>query len=100
MSKSDLLDKQKEEVTTKPPPMWKVVFINDDFTSFDVVIAILQMFFGKTYDEASAFAQQVHESGKGIAGVYTYDIANTKQRLSEEFAKSMESPLMIQLESS
>lgn len=70
--------KQKQKVKRKTPKMFKVVLINDDVTPFDYVIAVLYSVFDKSPQEAYQITQNVHQQGRGIAGVYTKQIAQTK----------------------
>lgn len=89
-------DAYKQEV--KKPDMYKVVFINDDYTPFDFVMLMLIKYFGKSKIEAISFAQQVHSKGKGIAGVYTYDIARTKSIQVNAHSLQSEYPLKTTIE--
>lgn len=89
---------QKEAI--KPPKMWNVVLLNDDFTSFDFVSFCLQNIFGKSVQEAERITMSVHEKGRGIAGQYTKEIAETKQVMTMEFAQAQGQPLKLVLEES
>ena len=91
-----ILDKEKQKV--KPPSMWNVIFHNDDFSSFELVIVVMMEIFNKTSEQAQRFALEVHEKGKGVAGTYPKDIAETKQTLAMETAQLNDMPLMITLE--
>ncbi len=95
---ANLLEKQKEEQKVKPPIMWNVVFHNDDFTTFEFVIACLMYFFNKNAEQAFVLTKQVHEAGKAIIGTYPKDLAETKKELALDFAKEQEHPLNITLE--
>jgi ATP-dependent Clp protease adaptor protein ClpS len=79
-----------DEVRTdlKAPRLFAVVFHNDDATTFEFVCIVLMTFFDKTQDEAIAFAQGVHLSGRGVAGVYPRQIAEAKQMLALEAARA------------
>lgn len=92
----NILEKDKQEI--KEPPMYKVVFHNDDYTPFDFVAAVLQKVFRKTTTEAFAFADQVHTKGKGIAGTFSYDIASTKSAQANALAKQNQYPLKTTIE--
>ena len=63
---------------TAPPPMFKVILLNDDYTPMEFVVHILEKFFGKTSDEAYRVMLQVHHEGKGVCGVYPHDIAASR----------------------
>ena len=82
----------------KKPDKYKVVFINDDYTPFDFVALMLMKYFGKSKAEAIHFAQEVHSNGKGIAGVYTYDIARTKSIQVNAHSLNAEFPLKTTIE--
>lgn len=95
---STVLDKKTERLAIKPPGMFNVVFHNDDFTSMEFVITVLVQIFNKGIDEAMAITQSVHVQGKGIAGQYTREIAETRQTHAMDAAKKYEFPLQITIE--
>lgn len=76
MSATDLGVETK--IKLKQPTLYKVLLLNDDFTPLDFVIEILKTIFQKSHSEAYKLAQEVHEKGKGLAGVYTKEIAEQK----------------------
>lgn len=90
--------KDIEKQAVKPPKMWSVIILNDDFTSFDIVIFCLVKFFGKTEEEAERIAIKVHNEGNGLIGVYSKEIAETKQTMAMNFARYHKSPLQMVLE--
>lgn len=63
---------------TKPPQMFQVVLLNDDFTPMEFVVHVIQEFFGKDRETATQIMLKIHLEGKGICGVYTRDVASTK----------------------
>jgi ATP-dependent Clp protease adaptor protein ClpS len=67
----------EEEVVTGKPSLYKVVLLNDDFTPMEFVVEVLQRFFGKDREAATRIMLQVHHQGRGVCGVYPYDIAET-----------------------
>lgn len=67
-----------EEVKIKYPSRYKVLILNDDYSSMEFVIDVLMSIFHKTYEEAEAIMLEVHKRDKGICGIYTYEIAETK----------------------
>ena len=69
-----------DEVEIEKPKLYKVILLNDDFTPIDWVAEILMRHFKKTGSEARLISMQIHKSGKGIAGVYTFDLADTKSK--------------------
>ena len=94
----DALTRDDIEEEIKEPSMYKVVLINDDYTPMEVVTIILTEFFAKEESEANTIMLKVHKEGKGLAGVYTHDIAKTKQTQSMAFARKLGFPLRIELE--
>ena len=88
----------KEKVKVKKPSMYAVVLINDDYTPMEFVIYVLQTIFKKTYEDAKKIMLLVHTNGKGICGVYTLDIAETKAVQVTNYARKYEHPLQLQLE--
>ena len=77
----------------KPPPMYQVLLINDDFTPMDFVVLILQEFFNKDLQTAISIMYQVHTEGRGACGLYTHDIAQTKTHQVMEAARASGHPL-------
>ena len=82
----------------KKPSMYQVVLINDDFTPMEFVVHVLQYFFSHDHETAHTIMLNVHTSGKGVCGVYTKDIAETKCMQVNEFSKENEQPLMCEVE--
>ncbi len=80
------------------PPECKVVIYNDDFTPKDFVVEILMQIFHKPEPEAVLIMETVHNSGKGIVGIYTYDIAVTRAGVATARAKKNGFPLRIEVE--
>ena len=66
---------EKASIKVKEPRKYKVIMYNDDFTTMEFVVAILNIIFNKSFEEANKIMMEVHKTGKGTAGVYTYDIA-------------------------
>lgn len=82
----------------KRPPMYAVVLMNDDYTPMDFVIEILQQYFALNLDQATQVMLTVHYEGKGEAGVYPRDIAETKANQVNNYARSQGHPLLCQIE--
>lgn len=80
------------------PPRYAVVMHNDDYTTMDFVVEVLQRFFQKTTDEAMHVMLQVHSRGSGVAGIYPHDIAETKVAQVEDLARSRGFPLKLTIE--
>ena len=82
----------------KKPPLYAVVLMNDDYTPMDFVIEILQQYFALNLDQATQVMLTVHYEGKGVAGVYPRDIAETKANQVNNYARSQGHPLLCQIE--
>jgi ATP-dependent Clp protease adaptor protein ClpS len=82
----------------KKPPLYKVLLHNDDYTTKEFVVQVLQYVFHKEHTEAVQIMLHVHKKGIGVAGVYTYEIAETKVALVENLARQHEYPLKCTME--
>ena len=83
---------------TKKPPLYKVLLLNDDFTPMEFVVQILERFFHKSRQEATAIMLHVHRRGVGICGVFTYEVAETKVNQVVDFARQSQHPLQCTME--
>ncbi len=83
---------------TKKPPLFRVVLLNDDYTPMEFVVEILEMIFGMDRPKATRVMLEVHTKGKGVCGVFTYEIAETKVAQVCSFADQNQHPLMCTLE--
>ncbi len=86
------------EKKLKKPPLYKVLLHNDDYTTKEFVVQILQYVFHKEPTEAVQIMLHVHKKGIGVAGVYTYEVAETKVALVENLARQHEYPLKCSME--
>jgi ATP-dependent Clp protease adaptor protein ClpS len=75
-SDSVVLERVPEK--TKPPGMYQVVMLNDDYTPMEFVVVVIQEFFGKDLEAATQIMLKIHLDGKGVCGVYSKDVAATK----------------------
>jgi ATP-dependent Clp protease adaptor protein ClpS len=91
-----VLDTQKSRV--KPPPLYKVVLLNDDYTPMDFVVSVLQTIFTMSYEQAKQIMLKVHREGMGVCGVYPKDIAATKVEQVISFSRKHEHPLQCVME--
>jgi len=82
----------------KVPRKYKVVLLNDDYTPMDFVVEVLRHFFHLTEETAVQVMLQVHIQGKGVCGVFTRDIAETKIALVNEYARMNQHPLLSSME--
>ena len=89
-----------ERAKTKPPKMYQVILFNDDFTTMEFVLDVLQRFFSLNLERSQQIMLKVHNDGSAICGVYTRDIAETKVAQVIEFAKQNEHPLRCSMEGS
>ena len=80
------------------PSMWKVVFLNDDVTPMDFVISVLMEVFKHNLESAKEITMQVHETGSGVAGVYSHEIAEIKAVESKNLSEANGFPLQIKIE--
>ncbi len=82
----------------KPPPMYRVILLNDDYTPMDFVIEILKVFFVMSHDRATQVMLHVHTKGKGVCGVFTFEIAETKVAQVNDYSRQSEHPLKCTME--
>ncbi len=83
---------------TRRPPLYKVIFHNDDYTTRDFVVMVLEQYFHKGHTEATHIMLTVHRTGAAIAGLYPFDIAATKKQQVEMLARENQYPLRLSLE--
>lgn len=93
---TSILERTKPKL--RPPYMYHVVLLNDDFTPMEFVVMILQRVFNKPAHEAEALMMEVHKKGKAIAGTYTFEVAEMKALETVQRAKASEHPLQAILE--
>ncbi len=82
---SDDLAVQESKPVHKRPPLYKVILVNDDFTPMEFVVHILELFFSIDRENATRIMLEVHTSGKGICGLFTHEIAETKVSLVNDY---------------
>lgn len=95
-SEGGLLTEKKQKV--QEPPLYKVLLHNDDYTTMEFVVMILETIFNKSSEEATRIMLNVHQQGVGIAGVYTREIADTKISIVHDLARKNEFPLKCSME--
>ena len=91
-----LLEAQRSKL--KPPPMFKVMLLNDDYTPMEFVVVVLQKFFGMTRERATQVMLKVHREGIGICGVYPRDVATTKVQQVAAYYRKHQHPLQCVME--
>lgn len=89
-----------EKVVTalQPPKLWKVIFLNDNQTPMELVIEILTKIFKHNENRAKEITLEIHNEGSGIAGIYTFEIAEQRGLEATNVARANGSPLRIQVE--
>lgn len=83
---------------TKPPPFFKVILLNDDFTPMDFVVEVLCLFFGYDQERAQRLMWIIHTEGRGECGVYTKDVAESKAQNVRDYALFHQHPLRCIIE--
>ncbi|KAA3627242.1 MAG: ATP-dependent Clp protease adapter ClpS [Proteobacteria bacterium] len=94
----DGLAVQEAKPKLKRPPLFKVLLLNDDFTPMEFVVQILEQFFCMSREKATQIMLHVHTRGRGVCGVYTYEIAETKVAQVNEYSRRHQHPLLCTME--
>ena len=94
----DTLVESVPDVRQDTPRMWRVLLHNDDFTTQDFVVWVLETVFTKTAADAYTIMLHVHHAGLGVAGIYTKDVAESKVAATERLAEQHEFPLRVSME--
>ena len=89
---------EEAQPRTKRPPLYQVVLLNDDFTPMEFVVDVLEHIFAMDRTGATRVMLEVHTRGKGVCGVYTYEIAETKVAQVMTYARQQQHPLLCTLE--
>ncbi len=88
----------KTQPKVKRPPVYKVLLLNDDYTTMEFVVHVLQKFFQKSFDEATRIMLHVHMKGLAVCGFYPREIAETKVTQVVDYARKNEYPLQCTME--
>ncbi len=88
----------ESETRLEKPPMYKCILHNDDFTTMEFVVFILNQVFLRSNAEAFAIMFKVHHEGIGIAGTYSFEVANMKAEKAMNLARAQEYPLLCTVE--
>ncbi|MDY0955572.1 ATP-dependent Clp protease adapter ClpS [Stenotrophomonas rhizophila] len=91
-----MLEPARPEVA--PPPFYQVMLLNDDYTPMDFVVTVLQSFFAMDLDKATQVMLHVHTRGRGVCGVFTREVAESKVAQVNEFARMNQHPLLCTME--
>jgi len=89
---------QEARPKLKRPPLYKVVLLNDDFTPMEFVVQLLEIFFAMNREKATQIMLHVHTRGKGVCGMYSRDVAETKVAQVNEFSREHQHPLKCVME--
>tara|TARA_B100000700_G_C15024527_1_gene847463 strand:+ start:687 stop:1049 length:363 start_codon:yes stop_codon:yes gene_type:complete len=87
-----------EKPKLKKPPLYRVLIFNDDYTPMEFVVYVLQSFFGYDRDKATQIMLAVHTQGRGVCGIFTKEVAETKSSQVNNFARENEHPLISEIE--
>ena len=104
-SREDRENELDDEVAVTPdklelqlPSQYKVVLLNDDFTTMDFVVEVLEKFFSMSAEKAAQTMMVIHKEGKAVCGIYSRDIAETKAELVNQFSREHGHPLLCKIE--
>ena len=89
---------EEAQPRVKRPPLYQVVLLNDDYTPMEFVVDVLEHIFGMDRTSATRVMLEVHTRGKGVCGVYTYEIAETKVAQVTTYARQQQHPLLCTME--
>src|SRR5687768_14948117 len=95
---TEVVTETRSERKLQKPRLYKVLLHNDNYTTREFVVAVLMDVFHRSEQESVQIMLHVHHNGIGVAGVYTYEVAETKIRLTEELARQNEFPLRLSME--
>lgn len=87
-----------EKISMAPPRLWNVLLYNDDKTTMEFVVLVLMQIFHKTFEEAQDVMMNIHDTGKGVAGTYSHEIATTKRDEATSVARTNGFPLKVEIE--
>lgn len=84
------------DIALEEPTLYQVILLNDDWTAMDFVVSVLVQIFEKSNDEAVEIMLKIHKEGSGVCGIYPYDIAELKAKITLELAKENGYPLRVE----
>src|SRR6185369_5637055 len=97
-TRESTLTESRPDQRVQGPRLWRVLLHNDDYTTQEFVVWVLETVFRKARAEAFTIMMSVHRSGLGVAGVYTHDVAETKLKATQQMAEAEEFPLLVTME--
>ncbi|HBD24019.1 MAG TPA: ATP-dependent Clp protease adapter ClpS [Oceanospirillaceae bacterium] len=89
---------ERSEQQLQPPSMYKVILLNDDYTPMEFVIDVLIRFFRHNEEQATQIMLAVHTQGKGVCGIYSKDVAETKSAQVNQYSRQHKHPLLCEVE--
>lgn len=89
---------QESRPALKPPSMYRVIMLNDDYTPMDFVVEVLEVFFGMNREQATKIMLVVHTAGRAVCGIYTRDVAESKAVQVNQYARESQHPLLCEIE--
>ena len=89
---------EEQQTRQKPPPMYQVLILNDDYTPMEFVVSVLQKFFGMGREKATQVMLKVHREGRGVCGVFPRDVAATKVEQVGSYSRQHQHPLQCVME--
>ncbi|MDP1570543.1 MAG: ATP-dependent Clp protease adaptor ClpS [Vicinamibacterales bacterium] len=96
--RENVMTDARSETRLETPRYWRVLLHNDDFTTQEFVVWVLETVFQKPSTDAFAIMMHVHQSGVGVAGIFTRDVADTKVNATRQLAEQHEFPLLVTME--
>ena len=97
-TRESVLAETRSDARVERPRMWRVLLHNDDYTTQEFVVWVLETIFQKPRGEAFSIMMSVHRSGLGVAGIFTHDVAQTKVAKTQQLAEEHEFPLLVTIE--
>ncbi len=98
LGNTDDLVVEEARPKVKRPPLYKVILLNDDYTPMEFVVQVLETFFGMGREKATQIMLHVHTRGKGVCGVFTREVAETKVAQVNEYSRRHQHPLLCTME--
>ena len=86
-----------DEPALQPPPLYRVLLLNDDYTPMDFVVEVLEDFFAMSREKATQIMLMIHNQGQGLCGIYSRDVAETKAMQVNQYARECEHPLQCEV---
>lgn len=95
---NDIVLEEEQDLELQKPTMYKVIFHNDDYTTMEFVVFVLESIFHKSKAESTKIMLEVHKKGSGIVGIYTKEVASTNIYIVEKLAQEEEFPFLATME--